>query len=1260
MRIIKTLFAWAVLLLCSTSLFAHDFYVGGIYYNITSSTEKTVEVTYGGSSFSFYASEYSGSVVIPETVTYNSKTYNVVCIGFSAFRDCSSLTSVTIPNSVTSIGSSAFYGCDRLASVVMGNKVQRIGSSAFEGCSSLKSMTIPRSVMYIEDSAFSGCSSLTSVEIPYGVSTIGDLAFKNCTSLKYLDISNSVSVIGNGAFENCSSLTSVFFPPCVESIGFFAFGDCSSLTSVVFGSGLKTINFNSFEGCSRLASVELNCKTVGDWFREMTSIQTVVFGDNVTSIGSSAFSGCSNLRTVLNESNLNISPGYGWGDVALYAYKVISGENVNGFYFKEYDGEYLLTGYWGDNTKLTLPETYNGKGYKIGAHAFHGDGLTSVVIPNSVTSISNSAFEGCYGLTSVVIGNSVTVIGCRAFYGCYGLTSVVIPNSVKAIYYRAFEGCSNLASVVIGNSVTSIEHSAFEGCSRLASVTIPNSVTSIDDSAFKGCFRLASVTIPNSVTSIGNSIFEGCSSLTSVVIGNGVTSIGSSAFSGCDDLTSVVIGNSVTSIGDDAFKDCSGLKSVELNCKTVGDWFKYTNIQKAIFGENVSSVASLAFQGCSSLYRVELNCKTVGDWFDTPSIKEIVLGENVTSIGGGAFCYLYDLTSVTIPNSVTSIGGYAFYDCCNLTTITIPKSVTYLGKNSLAGCEKLETVYNYSKIHLLRNSSEYGVVGDGETTIIYNKSDLDPEPEPEPDPEPTPTYNSIASLNELNNTKCYFISQPNHTQGMTSWAIATGGNALKSNKDLNISVDENDTKQQFAILSVDGNTYYLYHVGEEKFVNKDGSLGSEPKDAVRIKQGAYDKTFMFYFDNSHYINVGGSQQMIIDGWNTPDGGNSCIITPVGDFDSSFIGVPVTGVALDKTSAEVIVGESLALIATVTPSNASNQTITWTTSNASVATVDEYGNVATHAAGTATIVATVDGYSASCVVTVEEIVIEVTSVRIDPRFIWDKPVLAISSFSDDMLIITPSNATNKSVTWSISDTTVVKMDDLRQFSTLRCGRVVVTATVGSCSVSKEMLVYGRRMEGDVFLPSGNGVYTFTQPNHAKGMTSWAVESGGNVLKSNKDLNISAVDHEIDSRQQFAVLTGEEGFRYLYHVGEKKFVNKEGVLSAMPEDPIYAKPGAYVNTFVFYFDDSHYINVGSNQEMLIDNGNVFDGGNSCAVTLVTIFDETDAYEAISRFETGIDEVKAGNNKAPIIYDLCGRRVHKPTKGVYIIDGKKVFVK
>ena len=165
-------------------------------------------------------------------------------------------------------------------------------------------------------------------------------------------------------------------------------------------------------------------------------------------------------------------------------------------------------------------------------------GCQSTVIPNSVTSIGGSAFEGCSGLTSVTIPNSVTSIGRYAFYGCSGLTSVTIPNSVTSIGSYAFYGCSGLTSVTIPNSVTAIGDLAFCGCSGLTSVTIPNSVTSIDIFAFAGCSGLTSVTIPNSVTSIGYYAFSGCKGLTSVTIPNSVTSI-DGAFSGCSSLTDV-------------------------------------------------------------------------------------------------------------------------------------------------------------------------------------------------------------------------------------------------------------------------------------------------------------------------------------------------------------------------------------------------------------------------------------------------------------------------------------------------------------------------------------------------------------------------------------------------------------------------------------------------------------------------------------------------------------------------------------------------
>jgi hypothetical protein len=201
----------------------------------------------------------------------------------------------------------------------------------------------------------------------------------------------------------------------------------------------------------------------------------------------------------------------------------------------------------------------------IGNYAFQDcSGLTSVTIPNSVTSIGNYAFQYCHGLTSVTIPNSVTSIGISAFRDCHGLTSVTIPNSVTSTGISTFRGCYGLTSVTIPNSVTSIELSAFRDCSGLTSVTIPNSVTSIGDYAFRGCYGLTSLIIPNSVTSIGNYAFRDCSGLTSVTIPNSVTSIGDYAFRGCYGLTSLIIPNSVTSIGISAFQGCYGITDILL------------------------------------------------------------------------------------------------------------------------------------------------------------------------------------------------------------------------------------------------------------------------------------------------------------------------------------------------------------------------------------------------------------------------------------------------------------------------------------------------------------------------------------------------------------------------------------------------------------------------------------------------------------------------------------------------------------------------
>ena len=315
-------------------------------------------------------------------------------------------------------------------------------------------------------------------------------------------------------------------------------------------------------------------------------------------------------------------------------------------------------------------------------------GCQNTIIPNSVTSIGEWAFNGRTSLTSIEIPNSVTSIGNHAFEYCSSLASIQIPNSVTSIGDYAFGDCSSLTSIEIGNSVRSIGDYAFGDCTSLKSIQIPNSVTSIGDEAFYYCTSLKSIQIPNSVTSIGNFAFYYCTSLTSIQIPNSVTSIGESAFSDCSSLTSVVIPNSVTSIGDYAFSWCSSLTSIEIpnSVTSIGEWAFYycTSLTSIVVDSGNTKYDSR--NGCNAIIETASNTLITG-------CQNTIIPNSVTSIGDGAFEYCSSLISIEIPNSVTSIGYAAFNWCESLISIVVDSGNTkYDSRN---GCNAIiETASN--------------------------------------------------------------------------------------------------------------------------------------------------------------------------------------------------------------------------------------------------------------------------------------------------------------------------------------------------------------------------------------------------------------------------------------------------------------------------------------------------------------------------------------------------------------------------------------
>ncbi len=402
-----------LIILCLSIIFAgasssQTFTVNGIHYRaISGVTPPAAEVILG-------VPNYTGNVVIPSTVTYNTVVYDVKRIAYSAFSGCAGLTSVQIPNSITSIQAYAFVGCTGLTSFVFPPAVTVIEDLTFSGCTGLTSIEIPATITSIKYGAFKACTGLTTFAVHNQISEIQTAVFVGCTALTSINVANDntsyTSVDGVLYDKTLKTLiscpagkTTVTIPGSVTTIKGGAFDSCTGLTSINLPGSLTTIEGGAFYGCSGLTAIVLpeSLTLLGNWaLANCTSLTTVFLPASATTSGN-PFTGCSALTSIdVHSDNVNLASL----DGVLYT-----------------------------------------KAFTV-LLAFPG-AKTAVDIPNTVLTIANFSFAMCTNLSSVVIPEGVKRIGSNAFQGCTGLTKLDIAGSVTRIESLGFFDCISLASI---------------------------------------------------------------------------------------------------------------------------------------------------------------------------------------------------------------------------------------------------------------------------------------------------------------------------------------------------------------------------------------------------------------------------------------------------------------------------------------------------------------------------------------------------------------------------------------------------------------------------------------------------------------------------------------------------------------------------------------------------------------------------------------------------------------------------------------------
>ena len=520
----------------------------------------------------------TATLTIPATVNYDDYDFPVTSIADEAFKDCTTLTKLVFTDkdgkesnttNLTTIGSNAFEGCTGLTTLTLAEGITTLESNTFLDCTNLTTINFPATFTTVEDTwsnesplnnctglekvtfaegattipnhIFSKCDFITNAHfsIPSTITTIGESAFRGLTKLDGFVFPEHLEKIGQHAFDGCTGLTSIQLPETVTTLGSYSFKNCTGLTEVTIPKSVTTIDTDvydrsPFTECTNLTEVVFQDGMVNIpefILNGASSVKEITIPDSVTSIGNSAFKQLGQLKNVTLPKNLTTI-----------------GQNVF------YDCSSL--------SSITFPETLT----TLGSNSFHTcNRLTEVTVPKSVTTIDTdvydqSPFTACENLTKVVFEDGIVEIPEFMLNGASSVKEITIPDSVTTIGNSAFKKLDQLENITLPKNLTTIKKNAFYECSSISSVTFPETLTTLGSNSFHACKYLTEVTLPKSLTTIDTDVYDqspfvACEKLEKVTFQEGAVKVPNYILKEVTSVKQVVIPSSVTSIGDNAFKD---------------------------------------------------------------------------------------------------------------------------------------------------------------------------------------------------------------------------------------------------------------------------------------------------------------------------------------------------------------------------------------------------------------------------------------------------------------------------------------------------------------------------------------------------------------------------------------------------------------------------------------------------------------------------------------------------------------------------------